>query len=101
MEIYRKEEKVIEKKLQISQENLKFEIEVLMLSEVAEKNLNKGVKVRVNEKCTAPLGTKITEEDILCFETQDNQRKASHLHNSGKVNENTSYHFLFTKIVKY
>ena len=57
MEIYRKEEKVIEKKLQISQENLKFEIEVLMLSEVAEKNLNKVVKVRVNEKCIAPLGT--------------------------------------------
>lgn len=57
MEICRKEEKVIEKKLQISQENLKFEIEVLMLSEVAEKNLNKVVKVRVNEKCIAPLGT--------------------------------------------
>ena len=57
MEIYRKEEKVIEKKLQISQENVKFEIEVLMLSEVAEKNLNKGVKVRVNGKCIAPLGT--------------------------------------------
>ena len=57
MEIYRKEEKVIEKKLQISQENLKFEIEVLMLFEVAEKNLNKVVKIRVNGKCIASLGT--------------------------------------------
>ena len=57
MEIYRKEEEIIEKKLQISQENLKFEIEVLMLFEVAEKNLNKVVKIRVNGKCIASLGT--------------------------------------------